>query len=170
MNKVTQRKNFKTISPKTETESDKKVKDSYKNTASIFLEIIQNLKNYVMEIMDMKICQSQQPNPQMMFQQPYFPNQHTTPKHGSFSGRCKHVTSTESCLLSKAVSPARISKNCSHWISNNSLYKLSFFRNVVSESNQIDSLKNTQGGIIIIIIHQALRELCFDAFSIMISH
>ena len=74
MNKVTQRKNFKTISPKTETESEKKVKDSYKNTASIFLEIIQNLKNYVMEIMDMKICQSQQPNPQMMFQQPYFPN------------------------------------------------------------------------------------------------
>ena len=95
MNKVTQRKNFKTISPKTETESEKKVKDSYKNTASIFLEIIQNLKNYVMEIMDMKIRQSQQPNPQMMFQQPYFPNQHTTPKHGS---------STESRLLSKAVS------------------------------------------------------------------
>ena len=35
--------------------------------------------------------------------------------------------------------PVRISKNRSHWISNNILYII-----VVSESNQIDSLKNAQ--------------------------
>ena len=40
----------------------------------------------------------------------------------------------------------RISKNkyLSHWISNNSIYIVSFFRNIISKSSQIDSLKNAQ--------------------------
>ena len=54
--KGTQRKNFKANGSKIETESDKKIK--------AFLEIIQNLKKDIMELMDIKIRQSQQLNPQ----------------------------------------------------------------------------------------------------------
>ena len=44
------------------------------------------------------------------------------------------------------LKPARIffPRIASRWISNNIAFILSFFRNVVSESNQIDSLKNAQ--------------------------
>ena len=44
------------------------------------------------------------------------------------------------------LKPARIffPRIASRWISNNIAFILSFFRNVVSESNQIDSLKNVQ--------------------------
>ena len=54
------------------------------------------------------------------------------------------TTSLNINLIIFSVAQTRISKNCSHWISNNSLYLLSFVRNVVSKSNQIDSLKNVQ--------------------------
>ena len=44
------------------------------------------------------------------------------------------------------LKPARIffPRIASRWISNNIAFILSFFRNVVSESNQINSLKNAQ--------------------------
>ena len=57
------------------------------------------------------------------------------------SAKYKSQVEPEECQIFTVSNPARISKNHSHWISKNSLY-MSFFRNVISESNQIDSLEN----------------------------